>query len=219
MIRAIIFDFDGLLVDTEIVSYEIYKELMEHLGYEFTKSEYARNYSGKTEIKNVNRLIETYHLPWTTEIGLKKVLEVETRLLDQGVALKQGVKELLSFLKENNYKTGIATSSTKDRAIKILKQHNIIDYFNSFVFGDEVEKGKPNPDIFLKACEKLGEKPENCLILEDSEAGIEAAYLANIPVICIPDMKIPAKQYLEKAISVYQSLDNVIGFLQKESLR
>ena len=215
MIKAIIFDFDGLLVDTEIVSYKIYKELLQQYGYTYTKEEYAQNFSGKTEIKNVENLIETYHLPWTLEDGLKKVLEVEIKLLSQGVDLKYGAKELLHFLKENNYKIGLATSSTKDRAINILKQHSIIDYFDSFVFGNEVEKGKPNPDIFFKACEKLNENPKNCLVLEDSEAGIEASYLANIPVICIPDMKKPTKQYLDKTLVVYETLDKVITFLKK----
>ena len=214
MVKAIIFDFDGLLVDTEIVSYKIYKELLQQYGYTHTKEEYAQNFSGKTERKNVENLIETYHLPWTLEEGLKKVLEVETRLLSQGVDLKCGVKELLHFLKENDYKIGLATSSTKDRALNILRQHSIIGYFDSFVFGNEVEKGKPNPDIFLKACEKLNENPKNCLVLEDSEAGIEASYSANIPVICIPDMKKPAMQYLDKTVAVYETIDNVINFLK-----
>lgn len=215
MIKAIIFDFDGLLADTEIVSYKIYKELLQQFGYTYTEEEYAQKFSGKTEVKNVENLIETYHLPWTLENGLKNVLEVETRLLSQGVDLKHGVKELLHFLKENEYKIGLATSSTKDRALNILRQHGIIDYFNIFVFGNEVEKGKPNPDIFLKACEKLNENPKDCLVLEDSEAGIEASYLANIPVICIPDMKKLAMQYLDKTAAVYETLDKVIDFLQK----
>ena len=214
---SVIFDFDGLLADTEIVSYKIYKELLQPYGYAYTKEEYARNFSGKTEIKNVENLIETYHLPWTLENGLKNVLEVETRLLSQGVDLKHGVKELLHFLKENNYKIGLATSSTRDRALNILRQHGIIDYFNSFVFGNEVEKGKPNPDIFLKVCEKLNENPKNCLVLEDSEAGIEASYSANIPVICISDMKNPAEKYLDKTVAVYDTLEKVINFLQKEA--
>lgn len=216
MVNAIIFDFDGLLADTEIVSYRIYKELLQQYGYPYTKEEYAQNFSGKTEVKNVENLIQTYHLPWSLEAGLAKVLEVETRLLSQGVDLKHGVVELLRFLKENGCKTGLATSSTKDRALNILSQHNIIDYFDIFVFGNEVENGKPNPDIFLKACEKLNEKPENCLVLEDSEAGIEASYSAHIPVICIPDMKKPAIQYLVKTIAVYETLDHVIDYLKKE---
>lgn len=215
MIRAIIFDLDGLLVDTEIISYKIYQELLAEYGHEeYTLEDYAQNCSGKTEVKNVTYLIETYHLPWTLEIGLRKVLEVENRLLAQGANLKSGVKELLQYLKEHHYKIGLATSSTSERALHLLEQHGIADDFDEFVFGNEVEKGKPSPDIFLKACEKLGEAPEHCLVLEDSEAGILAAYLANVPVICIPDMKMPGKEYLEKALLVRKSLSEVIDDLK-----
>ena len=77
MVQAVIFDMDGLLLDTEIISYQIYKELLEEFNHDFTTHEYSENYSGRTEIKNVNRLIENYNLPRTTEIGLEKVLVKE----------------------------------------------------------------------------------------------------------------------------------------------
>lgn len=213
MIKAVIFDLDGLLIDSEIISYKIYKEILHQFGHNFTIEEYTQNYSGKTEVKNVTNLINTYSLPWTIEKGLDNVYKIENRFIAQGVDLKYGAKELLSYLKENNFKIAIASSSTRDRALTILKQHNIVEYFDDFVFGNEVEKGKPNPDIFLKACDKLSEKPEKCLVLEDSEAGIQSAYSANIPVICIPDMKVSNDSYLNMTKEVLSSLEEVISYL------
>ena len=213
MIKAVIFDLDGLLIDSEIISYKIYKEILHQFGHNFTIEEYTQNYSGKTEVKNVTNLINTYSLPWTIEKGLDNVYKIENRFIAQGVDLKYGAKELLSYLKNNNFKIAIASSSTRDRALTILKQHNIVEYFDDFVFGNEVEKGKPNPDIFLKACDKLSEKPEKCLVLEDSEAGIQSAYSANIPVICIPDMKVPNDSYLNMTKEVLSSLEEVISYL------
>ncbi len=213
MIKAVIFDLDGLLIDSEIISYKIYKEILHQFGHNFTIEEYTQNYSGKTEVKNVTNLINTYSLPWTIEKGLDNVYKIENRFIAQGVDLKYGAKELLSYLKDNNFKIAIASSSTRDRALTILKQHNIVEYFDDFVFGNEVEKGKPNPDIFLKACDKLSEKPEKCLVLEDSEAGIQSAYSANIPVICIPDMKVPNDSYLNMTKEVLSSLEEVISYL------
>ena len=213
MIKAVIFDLDGLLIDSEIISYKIYKEILHQFGHNFTIEEYTQNYSGKTEVKNVTNLINTYSLPWTIEKGLDNVYKIENRFIAQGVDLKYGAKELLSYLKDNNFKIAIASSSTRDRALTILKQHNIVEYFDEFVFGNEVEKGKPNPDIFLKACDKLSEKPEKCLVLEDSEAGIQSAYSANIPVICIPDMKVPNDSYLNMTKEVLFSLEEVISYL------
>ena len=213
MIKAVIFDLDGLLIDSEIVSYKIYKEILNQFGHRFSIEEYAQNFSWKTEVKNVTNLIDTYNLPWTIDEGLDTVLKIENKLLEQGVDLKSGAKELLRYLKDKGFKIAIASSSTKDRALNILKQHNLIEYFDEFVFGHEVKNGKPNPDIFIKACEKISENPEGCLVLEDSEAGIQSAYSANIPVICIPDMKMPDKSYLDMTKAVLNSLEDVISYL------
>lgn len=214
MVKAVIFDLDGLLIDSEIISYKIYKEILQQFGYDFSIEEYAQNFSGKTEVNNITNLIDKYNLPWSIELGLKNVLEIENKLIKKGVALKEGAKELLQHLKDNNFKTAIASSSTENRALTILKQHNLIEYFNEFVFGHEVEHGKPNPDIFLKTCHKLSQKPQECLVLEDSEAGIQSAYSANIPVICIPDMKVPNENYLTMTKEVLPSLKEVIYYFK-----
>ena len=213
MIKAVIFDLDGLLIDSEIVSYKIYKEILNQFGHSFSIEEYAQNFSGKTEVKNVTNLIDTYNLPWTVEVGLDNVLKVEDKFINEGIDLKTGVKKLLTYLKDKNLKIAIASSSTRDRALTILRQHNIVEYFDEFVFGNEIEKGKPNPDIFLKACDKISVNPEECLVLEDSESGIHAAYSANIPVICIPDMKVPNQYYLNMTKAVLSSLEEVIYYL------
>ena len=213
MIKAVIFNLDGLLIDSEIVSYKIYKEILNQFGHSFSIEEYAQNFSGKTEVKNVTNLIDTYNLPWTVEVGLDNVLKVEDKFINEGIDLKTGVKKLLTYLKDKNLKIAIASSSTRDRALTILRQHNIVEYFDEFVFGNEIEKGKPNPDIFLKACDKISVNPEECLVLEDSESGIQAAYSANIPVIWIPDMKVPNQYYLNMTKAVLSSLEKVIYYL------
>ena len=217
MVKAVIFDLDGLLVDTELIAYQIYKDILEEYGYQFTKEEYSQDYSGKSMAVNVPHVIQTYQLPWTVEKGLEKVMRAEERLLTYGVELKSGAKELLAFLKENQYGIAMASSSIRDRALNILTENGIVDYFDQFVFGKEVERGKPYPDIFLKACEKLGEQPGDCLVLEDSEAGIQAANAAGIPVICIPDMKRPSQQRLDQTAAVLDSLDQVIQYLSEEA--
>ena len=87
---------------------------------------------------------------------------------------------------------------------------------DDIIYGFEVEHGKPASDIFLKACEKLDVFPEEALVLEDSEAGIEAAYRAGIPVICIPDLKCPAQSFLNKTEQVFQDLDAVRDYLKRK---
>lgn len=213
MPNTVIFDLDGLLVDSEIIMCRIYGELIGKYGYILGKEEYARTYSGKRGSANMENIIRRYKLPLTLEEGLSFVAEKEDEYFKEGVSLKKGAKELLEFLKENEYKIMLASSSRRERAEGILRQIEILHYFDGMVFGAEVNRGKPFPDIFLKACEKAGEAPENCLVLEDSEAGVAAAYAAGVKVICVPDMKRPAEEYRAMATAVVGSLDEVRDLL------
>lgn len=214
MKTTIIFDLDGLLIDSEIISYHLYQDLLEKYGYTFTVEEYAHNYSGKTGVGNMETLIRIYHLPITVDEGRAFTKAREKVYFENGVDLKQGARKLLEYLKSNQYKVILATSSTRDRALGVLDQNGVGQYFDGMVFGPEVERGKPYPDIFLKACEKAGEVLEHCLVLEDSEAGIQAAHSAGIDVICIPDMKLPEMKFRNMAAEILDSLEEVIPWLE-----
>ena len=212
--KAIIFDFDGLLADTEIISFKVYQKLLADYGFSFSKEEYAKHYSGKTEAANVARLIDTYHLPWAQQEGFDQVVEIEKRFITEGVELKQGAKQLLAYLKNKGLKAALATSSTKDRAMDILQKHEIHQFFDAFVFSEDVQRSKPDPEVFLKACEKLDIAHDEAIVLEDSENGILAAWQAQIPVICIPDMKKPAQSFLDKTLAAANTLEDVIDYLE-----
>nr|WP_314461726.1 HAD family phosphatase [uncultured Clostridium sp.] len=218
MIKAVIFDLDGLLIDSEVISYQLYQELLNKYGYSFTIEDYAQNYSGKTELGNMEAIVKNYQLPVSIKEGLDYTLSREKEYFIKGVSLKSGVRELLDYLKKNKYKIALASSSTKERALYALIQQGIESYFDEMVFGTEVEKGKPNPDIFLKACEKVKVDPENCLVLEDSEAGIQASFSAGIPVICVPDMKKPTLKFQKMTEIILPSLLEVLFYLDKKTM-
>ena len=211
---AVIFDLDGLLADTEIISLKVYQELLKDFGIPFTEEIYSREYSGHREEENVQRFLDTYDLPWNFDQTLEKVYELEARILTKGVNLKKGAKSLLAFLQREGIPIALATSSVESRARMILDSNGILSLFDHLVFAKDVKRSKPYPDIFLKACSDLNVLPENCLVLEDSEAGIEAAYRAGIPVICIPDLKMPAQSFLNKTEQVFQDLDAVRDYLE-----
>ncbi len=216
MIKAVIFDLDGIIIDTEVISYQMYKNIARQYGYEFTLDNYIQNYSGRTLVNNINRIIKEFDLPTTYDEAMNYLLTHENSTNDHGFELKEGVKELLEYLKDNNYKIILATSSMKERALNALKQHDIDQYFDDMVFGPEVEHAKPYPDIFLKAIEKAGVEVDEGLVLEDSESGIQAAYSGNIPVICIPDMKEPSQHFKDMTVAVLPSLLNVIDYLENQ---
>lgn len=214
--EAVIFDLDGLLADTEIISLKVYQELLRYFGIPFTEETYSRDYSGHREEENVQRFLDTYDLPWNFDQTLDKVYELEAQILAKGVNLKKGAKNLLTYLQREGIPIALATSSVESRARMILDSNGILSLFDHLVFAKDVKRSKPYPDIFLKACSDLNVLLENCLVLEDSEAGIEAASRAGIPVICIPDLKIPAQFFLNKTEQVFQDLDAVRDYLESK---
>ena len=214
--EAVIFDLDGLLADTEIIFLKVYQELLKDFGIPFTEETYSREYSGHREEENVQRFLDTYDLPWNFDQTLAKVYELEAQILAKGVNFKKGAKNLLTYLQREGVPIALATSSVESRARMILDSNGILSLFDHLVFAKDVKRSKPYPDIFLKACSDLNVLPENCLVLEDSEAGIEAASRAGIPVICIPDLKIPAQYFLNKTEQVFQDLDAVRDYLESK---
>lgn len=214
MIKAIIFDMDGLMIDSERVTFECYQERLKDMNLTMDE-EFYKTLLGKP-IKGIyQRFYDVYGNDFPIENVIQDVHQLMAeRFETEGVPVKKGLVELLHYLKENNYKTIVATSSNRDRVDKILAQAKITEFFDDSICGDEVTKGKPNPEVFLKSCQKLGVNVDEAIVLEDSEAGIQASYDANIKVICIPDMKYPEKQYEEKTFKILKDLTEVTVYLK-----
>lgn len=213
MKKAVIFDMDGLMINSERVTFEGYQLVMRKLGLSISEDFY-KQLLGKTLPTAYQIFYNEYGDDFPMEQVLNDVHQYMADLFDQeGVPLKKGLLELLIYLKENNYKTIVATSSTRKRVDHILGLADIIKYFDDSICGDEVTHGKPHPEVFLRACEKLGVNPSDAIVLEDSEAGIQAAYSGNIDVICIRDMKYPEQEFEKMTTKILDSLDQVIDFL------
>ena len=216
MNNAIIFDMDGLMINSEEITFLGYQKVMGNRGLTIDLDFYT-TLLGKPIID----IYEVFYKKYGNDIPIKKIINevhdfVQNYFDINGVPLKAGLIDLLKYLKNHNYKTIIATSSTRERVEKILGNDgaNILKYFNDSICGDEVEKGKPNPEIFLKACNKLKVKPDNAIVLEDSQTGILAAYNAKIRCICIPDMKYPDQEYINKTYKLFNCLLDVLEYLK-----
>ena len=214
MIKAIIFDMYGLMIDIERVTFECYQERLKDMNLTMDE-EFYKTLLGKP-IKGIyQRFYDVYGNDFPIQNVIQDVHQLMAeRFETEGVPVKKGLVELLHYLKDNNYKTIVATSSNRDRVDKILAQAKITEFFDDSICGDEVTKGKPNPEVFLKSCQKLGVNVDEAIVLEDSEAGIQASYDANIKVICIPDMKYPEKQYEEKTFKILKDLTEVTVYLK-----
>ncbi|MDO4378652.1 MAG: HAD family phosphatase [Erysipelotrichia bacterium] len=214
MINTVIFDLDGLLVDSETVFYQLYQDLLSKYKKGFSKKEYGEKYCGRKLINNINDIIADYQLPLTFEQVEKFIADDEEEYIQKGIPLKKGAKELLDYLREKGYKIVLATSSLPERALRILDFNHVTDYFKTMIFGPDVKNGKPHPDVFLLAAQKAQADVTDCLVLEDSQQGITAAFNAGIKVICIPDVKYPPKDVADLCEDIYTNLAEVITYLE-----
>lgn len=214
-IEAVIFDMDGLLIDSETISFKCFQTVFSYYGYEISKEYYINKLIGRN-IKNIKEaILKEYGEEFKfDEIYYEKVKVMNDYIESNGILLKKGALELIEYLNKNKYKIAVATSTKRERAEKLLTMVKIKDYFQEIICGDEVINSKPNPEIFLKAAEKLGVNPEVCIVLEDSAAGIEAAHKAGMKGINVPDMKIPDDNIKEKAYRIEESLINVLEYFQ-----
>lgn len=187
-IKAVIFDMDGVLFDTESLYLKSWIKVFEKYGYTMKKEIYLDVMgTGRENVKKVFKEIFGESLP-IEEMYKEKDIEL-FREIDENLETKEGALELLTYLKENNYKIALATSGERKRMEKQMEKADFTKFFDALVTKEDVTKNKPNPDIFLKAAEKINIKPEECMVIEDSFAGIKGAYEGNMIPIHVIDLK------------------------------
>ncbi len=193
---------DGLVFDTERVFMEQLAVVMKERGYILTQDIYKQTL-GTTGSKLENIMYsyygEDYPFKECGHIAQERVCMVAETT---GLTIKPQIKELLVMLKDKNIPCTIASSTNSAIVAKYLEHAGLDEYFSKITGGEMVKYSKPEPDIFLMACEKLKTAPHKALVLEDSENGVKAAVTAGIPVICIPDLKEPAEDILNLAAAV-----------------
>lgn len=215
MINAVIFDMDGLLIDTEKYLFEFWRQAAAEAGFTLTKEQRLGMRSLAMEFA-APRFRELFgeEFDYTAVRNRRKELMNE-HIRKHGVEKKPGVEALLQWLSENGYKKAVATASDMDRTRAYLTQIGIFDKFDQIVCAPDVPHGKPAPDVYLRACAQIGEKPENCVALEDSDNGALSARRAGCKVIMVPDLAGPLPEtetYLE---GVAEDLTKVIPILKK----
>ena len=200
--EAFIFDMDGLIFDTERLFMEQLAVVMQEHGYRLTREIYSDTLGlgGKHLVEKMQSYYGTEY-PFT-KIS-KETAERTAVIADTvGLVVKPQIREVLMYLKKAGIGCAVA-SSTKSMVVRqYLEKSELFPYFQRIIGGEMVNRSKPAPDIFLLTCEKLGKKPEQCVVLEDSENGVRAALAAGCEVICIPDLKEPAQEILEKTAYV-----------------
>lgn len=205
--RGAIFDMDGVLVDTLPIHQASWQELAEQHGHPFSRDAFLAG-NGSTAQEHIEHIYR-----WSDDPDVIRYLvqRKETlywsRLADIGVAPVGGVVAVLRQLQEMGIPRAVGTSASQENMHRILKKVGLESYFSVFVSSSEVVRGKPAPDIFLKAAQRLEIAPQDCIVFEDAPLGIEAAKAAGMRVIAVATTH-PADQ-LSHADQVIESFDQL----------
>ena len=213
-ISAVILDLDGTLIDSESVSKQSWEQAAKDFGFEFSFSLYSKIAGGT--IKSARKKIE-HHTQGQVDMDLfmnhARDIYLET-LETNGIEVMDGAIELLEFLDRSNIKSTVATSTERRYVDRKMVLSGLIGRIDVTVTGDEVENGKPAPDIFLKSSRIISVPADQCIVIEDAQAGIEGAYSAGMTPIMVPGTVSPSQQVRALAYAVVPTLHEVCSILE-----
>ena len=216
MIKYVIFDMDGTLIDTEPFYEQSWNETGKRRGVD-VRDMYAEYVCGRSNENVKNTQKERIGENFDSERFMSERMTLYAQLAEKGLMLKVGCREILDFLREHGIPCAVATSTVSDLTYSNLDRVNIRRFFDAVVTGDMVKNGKPSPDIFLEAGRRIGAEAGECIVCEDSYSGIEAASNAKMKPVFIPDRRIPTEETDRLAYATVSSLFEVIELIKKEN--
>lgn len=215
MVKGVIFDMDGTMFDTEHLSTVTWQMTGEKLKLDIN-DRLIESFRGG----NPAQIRKLFHEALGPDVDYDHVKEVKHAFFEmltekEGIPIKKGLFELMDYLREEKIPMAVATSTARARAENIIRRAGAYEYLSVCVCGDAVEKSKPEPDIFWKAAEELGCSPKECLVLEDSTAGVLAGKTAGGYIIYIPDETDVPAEVLDGITGRMDSLLDVIGWIKE----
>ncbi len=215
--KAAIFDLDGTLLDTKHLYREVWTEVLDDLGIG-SEEFMARIGTGAHISDTLNSISQKVgKLPVAASEIQKRVFgKFLQKLPESGLDVTEGFWPLVSELKDKGYKIALVTNTPRDHTEKILDYLNIHQTFDQTVCGDEVKKPKPDPEMYKVAAKKLGVKPKDVVVFEDSPVGVSAALKAGMDVVVIWDEEIFQEDYPEGVAIFVNTFDNLVGKLDQD---
>jgi len=215
LFRAVIFDLDGVLADSELWWSEIDAKLLAQYGVNY-RGEYHRNVLGVSYRLAVEFYKKVFDLSVPAEGMMRQRAEIAIDFFANRVGLFPSAKRVLKELRQMNLRLAVATSSVSASVRPFLNRHNLTSSFDVIVTGDEIERGKPQPDIYLRAAEKLSLAADACLVIEDALSGIAAAKAAKMRVAAIPDTRfVDPREFEKEADYLLSSLSEIQALFRR----
>lgn len=207
--KAFVFDMDGLIFDSERIVQRSWNISGQKLGLG-NVGEHIYNTLGMNRASRKKYYEDHIRKDFPFEEFSALTRKTFFEIVDaEGLPMKAGVKEILTYGKENGIKIALATSSSRDYAMKCLKDAGIDIYFDGIVCGDMVSRSKPDPEIYLRACELAGVEPGEAVAFEDAPAGVEAAYRAGMKVVMVPDLVEPSEKIASMLWDKWETLQDI----------
>lgn len=218
MKKQIIFDMDGVIFDTENLILSCWRVVAEK--YRIPNIEEAFHQVIGVSAAGTKKIIqEVYGEEFDYEAFRQESRELfDEKIARNGMPLKPGVRELLSFLKINGYRVGLASSTRYETVLEELTQTGLVGFFEVIIGGDMVKRSKPEPDIYLHACEAMKLMPEETFAIEDSWNGVRSAAAAGLRVLHVPDLLEPGEEMEKLSFDIFEDLIDVRNYLAKEKL-
>ena len=214
--EGIIFDMDGVIFDTERLGLESWIIVGERYGFDNVE-ETCRKCTGRNTADSMEIIRQDFGDKIDIESLHGQVKEVfHSLIMERGLPIKPYAKEILSHLWNDGVKVGLASSTEYSTVENQLRSAGLFGYFDAIVGGNMVKHSKPEPEIYLLACEKLGVNPENTYAVEDSYNGIRSAFNAKMHPIMIPDLLKPDDEMKEKSECIFDNLSQFEKFLYEE---
>lgn len=213
MIKAVIFDMDGTLLDSERIGLKAWQYVIDKYSLPFDLSLPYRSIGlNYTSMEQLFRSELGNDFPFETywKYTKQRFNEIEE---ESGIPVKQGFDKLCDYLKANNIGMYVATSTYHASAAKELEHSGILGYFDGIIGGDEINKGKPDPEIFIKSAEKTGFEKAQCLIVEDSSNGLKAGIASGMRTVFIKDIVDVPSEITDKVFARCDDLSGVIGII------
>lgn len=213
--KLVIFDMDGLIFDSERLFMKHLIKIANEYGYTITKEMYVNTLGLAGE--NLRKKMNEYCGPDypLREIGEKSRVSMKEEIMTDGLPVKPGIRDLLEYLKNKEIPVAVASSSPKRHVTEYLEITGLLNYFRLVIGGESVANSKPAPDIFFKVADELHMPFNKCMVLEDSENGIRAAYNARMIPVCIPDLKYPCDDVAGLADIILNDANELIDILEK----
>lgn len=214
MVEAVLFDMDGLMLDTERLTRSLRQKALEEMGIPFR--DLTLLVMGKSEPLVRQVYLEHYGADYPYDEVRRRIRELRAAYLaDHPIPVKPGLFPLLRYLRQENIPAAVASSTFREVALPLLEQAEIAPWLSGMVFGDMVERSKPEPDIFLAAAKTVGAAPSGCMVLEDSPSGLLAAHRAGMKPVMVPDIARPDEELRKILYGCVERLDQVIKLLER----